>query len=181
VFAVFDLRRDIDVAAQDVRDRVGPVIRQLPDQALDPIVSKFNADHSRRCRLRLAGNLSVRELTEVADKIVRPRIERSAASARSRSSADSSGRSTSGSTPSGSRAYRMPISEVEMRCARRTRTRRRQRHGRRARAGAAHGRPRHRSRGLQRPRHPDRQRRPDPHPRHRPAEDGTKEQRSLAR
>ncbi len=77
VFAVFGLDRDIDVAAQDVRDRIGPVIRQLPDQALDPIVSKFNADSSPAITIALAGNLSVRELTEIADKIVRPRIERS--------------------------------------------------------------------------------------------------------
>jgi HAE1 family hydrophobic/amphiphilic exporter-1 len=78
VFAVFDLNRDIDVAAQDVRDRIGPVLRQLPDQALDPIVSKFNADSSPALSIAVAGNLSVRELTELADKIVRPRIERSA-------------------------------------------------------------------------------------------------------
>jgi len=78
VFAVFGLNRDIDVAAQDVRDRIGPVIRLLPDQALEPFVSKFNADSSPTLSIALAGNLSVRELTEVADKIVKPRIERSA-------------------------------------------------------------------------------------------------------
>src|SRR5688572_1472840 len=77
VFAVFALDRDIDVAAQDVRDRVGPVIRQLPTQALAPIVSKTNSDSSATLTIAVAGNLSVRELTEVADKIVRPRIERS--------------------------------------------------------------------------------------------------------
>jgi HAE1 family hydrophobic/amphiphilic exporter-1 len=78
VFAVFGLNRDIDVAAQDVRDRIGPVIRVLPDQALEPYVSKFNADSSPTMSIALAGNMSVRELTEVADKIVKPRIERSA-------------------------------------------------------------------------------------------------------
>ena len=36
VFAVFDLDRNIDVAAQDVRDRIGPVMRQLPEQTLEP-------------------------------------------------------------------------------------------------------------------------------------------------
>ena len=77
VFAVFGLDRNIDIAAQDVRDRVGPVIRQLPTQALAPIVSKTNSDSSATLTIAVAGNLSVRELTEVADKIVRPRIERS--------------------------------------------------------------------------------------------------------
>jgi HAE1 family hydrophobic/amphiphilic exporter-1 len=77
VFAVFDLDRNIDVAAQDVRDRIGPVARQLPDQALDPFVQKSNADDADAISIAVSGNLSVRELTEVADKIVKPRIERS--------------------------------------------------------------------------------------------------------
>jgi hydrophobic/amphiphilic exporter-1 (mainly G- bacteria), HAE1 family len=77
VFAVFDLDRDIDVAAQDVRDRIGPVMRQLPEDTLDPFVAKSNADSAEALSVAVAGNLSVRELTEVADKIVRPRIERS--------------------------------------------------------------------------------------------------------
>ncbi len=77
VFAVFGLDRDIDIAAQDVRDRIGPVLRQLPDQALDPYVNKSNSDSSPAMSIALAGNLSVRELTELADKIVKPRIERS--------------------------------------------------------------------------------------------------------
>jgi len=77
VFAVFDLNRDIDIAAQDVRDRIGPVRRQLPAQTLEPFVSKSNADSADAISIAVAGNMSVRELTEVADKIVRPRIERS--------------------------------------------------------------------------------------------------------
>ncbi len=77
VFAVFDLDRNIDVAAQDVRDRIGPVMRQLPDQTLEPFVAKSNADDAEALSIAVAGNLSVRELTEIADKIVRPRIERS--------------------------------------------------------------------------------------------------------
>jgi HAE1 family hydrophobic/amphiphilic exporter-1 len=77
VFAVFDLDRDLDVAAQDVRDRIGPVIRQLPEQTLDPFVAKSNADSADALSIAIAGNMSVRELTEIADKIVKPRIERS--------------------------------------------------------------------------------------------------------
>jgi hydrophobic/amphiphilic exporter-1 (mainly G- bacteria), HAE1 family len=77
VFAVFGLDRNIDVAAQDVRDRIGPVVRELPDRALAPFVSKSNADSAEALSIAVSGNLSVRELTEIADKTVRPRIERS--------------------------------------------------------------------------------------------------------
>lgn len=78
VFATFNLERDIDVAAQDVRDRVATVIRNLPEDVLPPVVSKFNSDNSPSLSIALSGNLAIRELTEIADKIVKPRIERSA-------------------------------------------------------------------------------------------------------
>ena len=77
VIATFSLDRDIDVAAQDVRDRVATVLRRLPDDILPPVVSKFNSDNSPSLSIALSGNLSVRELTEIADKVVKPRIERS--------------------------------------------------------------------------------------------------------
>jgi HAE1 family hydrophobic/amphiphilic exporter-1 len=77
VIATFNLHRDIDVAAQDVRDRVATVIRNLPEDILPPVVSKFNSDNSPSISIALSGSRSVRELTEVADKIVKPRIERS--------------------------------------------------------------------------------------------------------
>jgi HAE1 family hydrophobic/amphiphilic exporter-1 len=77
VITVFNLDRDIDVAAQDVRDRVGPVVRNLPQDVLAPVVVKFNADSSPTLSIALSGNLSIRELTELATKTVKPRIERS--------------------------------------------------------------------------------------------------------
>ncbi len=77
VISVFNLDRNIDLAAQDVRDRVGPVVRELPGDSLAPFVVKFNADNSPMMSIAISGNLTIRELTEVADKVVKPRIERS--------------------------------------------------------------------------------------------------------
>jgi len=77
VIATFRLDRDIDVAAQDVRDRVSTVLRHLPDGVEPPTVSKFDNDSSPVMTLALSGNLSVRELTEIADKTIKPQIERS--------------------------------------------------------------------------------------------------------
>src|SRR2546428_8783208 len=42
VIATFNLNRDIDTAAQDVRDRVASVARDLPRDADPPVISKFN-------------------------------------------------------------------------------------------------------------------------------------------
>ena len=77
VFATFNLNRDIDTAAQDVRDRVATVIRDLPRDVDPPIVNKFNNDSSPVMTVALSADRSVRELTELADKLVKPLLERS--------------------------------------------------------------------------------------------------------
>ena len=78
VIATFDLSRDIEAAAQDIRDRVSTVVRRLPEDTLPPTVAKFNNDSSAVLTVALSGNRSVRELTELADKVVKVQLERSA-------------------------------------------------------------------------------------------------------
>ena len=46
VIVTFDLNRDIDVAAQDVRDRVATVVRDLPRDMDPPTISKSDTDQS---------------------------------------------------------------------------------------------------------------------------------------
>ena len=76
VIVTFELDRDIDVAAQDVRDRVAAVVRRLPREVQPPIVSKFDNDQAPVLTLSLSGPRPLRELTELADKIVKVQIER---------------------------------------------------------------------------------------------------------
>src|SRR5215203_3683737 len=78
VIATFALSRDIDTAAQDIRDRVSTVIRRLPDDTLPPVIAKFNNDSAPVMSVTLSGNRSLRELTEYADKVVKVQLERSA-------------------------------------------------------------------------------------------------------
>jgi HAE1 family hydrophobic/amphiphilic exporter-1 len=77
VIVTFNLNRQIDVAAQDVRDKVAIAIRNLPREILPPVVSKFDNDQAPVVTIALSGERSLRELTEIADKIVRPVLERS--------------------------------------------------------------------------------------------------------
>jgi HAE1 family hydrophobic/amphiphilic exporter-1 len=42
IAATFQLSRDVDVAAQDVRDRVSGVLRDLPPEMEPPVVAKFD-------------------------------------------------------------------------------------------------------------------------------------------
>lgn len=77
VMATFNLDRDIETAAQDVRDRVQSVLRQLPPGTDPPIVQKQDSDSQPVMSIALSGDRSIRELTEIADKVVKVNIERS--------------------------------------------------------------------------------------------------------
>ncbi|HJQ23262.1 MAG TPA: efflux RND transporter permease subunit [Blastocatellia bacterium] len=77
IIATFSLSRDIDVAAQDVRDRVATVVRDLPRDVDPPVVGKFNNDSSPVLTVALSADRPLRELTELADKVVKIQLERS--------------------------------------------------------------------------------------------------------
>jgi HAE1 family hydrophobic/amphiphilic exporter-1 len=77
VMATFGLDRDIDDAAQDVRDRVQSVTRIFPPGTDPPIVQKFDNERQGIMTIALSSNRSVRELSELADNIVRKQLERS--------------------------------------------------------------------------------------------------------
>jgi HAE1 family hydrophobic/amphiphilic exporter-1 len=78
ILPTFELDRDIDTAAQDVRDRVSATLDRLPAGVRPPLVSKFDNDSSPILTIAVTGNRTLRELTEIADKTVRRALERSA-------------------------------------------------------------------------------------------------------
>ena len=76
VIATFKLDRNLESAAQDVRDRVNTLGRRLPEDADPPIVQKFDNDSTPVMTIALSADRSLRELTELGDKTVRPQLER---------------------------------------------------------------------------------------------------------
>jgi HAE1 family hydrophobic/amphiphilic exporter-1 len=76
VVATFGLDRDVDSAAQDVRDRVQAVMRNLPPGTEPPIIRKQDNDSTPVLSIALSAERSLRELTEIADKLVRVQLER---------------------------------------------------------------------------------------------------------
>jgi HAE1 family hydrophobic/amphiphilic exporter-1 len=76
VTATFKLDRDLETATQDVRDRVNTVLNRLPDDATPPVISKFDNDSTPILTIAVSGEHSLRELTELADKTVRVQLER---------------------------------------------------------------------------------------------------------
>lgn len=71
----FVLDKDIGEAVEDVRENVAGAQRQLPVNALPPTVRKADPDSDPVVTLALYGDRSVREITEVADKVVRRALE----------------------------------------------------------------------------------------------------------
>jgi len=76
VVVTFKLDRKIDIATQDVRDRVSSVIRDLPTDTLPPVVQKFDNDSAPVITIALSSDRSIRELTELAAKTVKTQLER---------------------------------------------------------------------------------------------------------
>jgi HAE1 family hydrophobic/amphiphilic exporter-1 len=75
VIISFALEKDIDVAAQEVRDHINTALPLLPKGVDQPIVSKVDPDAAPIVLVTLRGPGSVRDLTELADKRARRLIE----------------------------------------------------------------------------------------------------------
>jgi HAE1 family hydrophobic/amphiphilic exporter-1 len=76
VIITFALDRPVDVAAQDVREKVANAVRLLPRDVRPPVIAKVDNDQAPILTLAVSGDRSLRELTEIADKTVKVDLER---------------------------------------------------------------------------------------------------------
>lgn len=72
----FVLERDIDLAIQDVREKVALIRSRLPDDVDEPIIEKVDPDSSPVLNLALYGRQSVRELSTYADEVLKEQIQK---------------------------------------------------------------------------------------------------------
>ena len=75
VFVQFVLEKDVNVAAQEVENRVQTVIPNLPETAKQPTVQKLDTDAAPVLRIVVSAPQPLREVTEVAKNGVKRRIE----------------------------------------------------------------------------------------------------------
>lgn len=75
VIVMFDLDKPVDVAAQEVRDKVNQVMPDLPRGIDQPVITKIDPDASPVLFAALRSKQPIRETTELADKVVRRQIE----------------------------------------------------------------------------------------------------------
>ncbi len=75
VMIKFDMDKDRDVAAQEVRDKVDLVTNDLPDGTDAPVIMKLDADAISVLNVVVSGDRDIIDLTEIAKKKVKENIE----------------------------------------------------------------------------------------------------------
>ncbi|HEY3443940.1 MAG TPA: efflux RND transporter permease subunit [Paludibaculum sp.] len=75
LIVTFTLEKNINEAVDDVREKAAGAVRQMPQNVLPPVVRKADPDSDAVVTMALSGNVSTRELTETADKVVRRGLE----------------------------------------------------------------------------------------------------------
>jgi len=75
VFVQFILEKDVNVAAQEVENRVQQAIPNLPETAEQPTVQKLDSDAAPVLRIVVSAPSSLRDVTEIAKNNVKERIE----------------------------------------------------------------------------------------------------------
>ena len=75
VFATFVLERNVQEAANDVREKVSAVLARFPPGTELPIVEKVDPDSAPVLALVVAGRRAPREITEIAEKKVKRQLE----------------------------------------------------------------------------------------------------------
>src|SRR6476469_6976559 len=72
----FNLDRDIESAAQDVRDKVSRVRGRLPEDVEEPVIAKQEADAFPIMFLALTSKTyDLMELSDIADRTIKPRLQ----------------------------------------------------------------------------------------------------------
>ncbi len=72
----FVLERDIDLAVQDVREKVALIRNKLPVDIEEPRIAKVDPDATAVMWLNLSGQKTVRELSTYVDEVLREKLQR---------------------------------------------------------------------------------------------------------
>jgi HAE1 family hydrophobic/amphiphilic exporter-1 len=75
VIVTFKLEKNVDTAAQEVRDKVSGVISELPQGTDAPVVQKFDPGATPVMSVVVSGRAPLREITEIAKKKIKEPLE----------------------------------------------------------------------------------------------------------
>ncbi|MEW6162240.1 MAG: efflux RND transporter permease subunit [Nitrospirota bacterium] len=72
----FVLERDIDLAVQDVREKISIIRKKLPTDIDEPVIEKVDPDATPVMWLALTGERSSRELSTYADEVLKEQLQK---------------------------------------------------------------------------------------------------------
>lgn len=72
----FVLERDINLAVEDVREKIAAIRSKLPSDIDDPVVEKVDPDAQPVMWMNLSGEKSIRELSTYADEVLKEQLQR---------------------------------------------------------------------------------------------------------
>lgn len=70
----FKMGKDVDIANQEVKDKISEIINNLPNDAKQPIIQKVDLAQYPVVDVVLSGNMEARQLYELADKTLKDRF-----------------------------------------------------------------------------------------------------------
>lgn len=76
VIIEFELEKNVDIAFQEVQAKLGGVRSALPEDLEDPTIWKMDIDAAPIMAVLVSGDLPIRELTHLADKTIKERLQR---------------------------------------------------------------------------------------------------------
>ncbi|HBK91318.1 MAG TPA: AcrB/AcrD/AcrF family protein, partial [Parvularcula sp.] len=76
VFVEFELEENVDVKAQDVRDKVNIALRDLPTEIDPPVIEKVDPDAAPIMSVMIASNDAIGDLSTYADEVVKEALQR---------------------------------------------------------------------------------------------------------
>ncbi|MCX7634351.1 MAG: efflux RND transporter permease subunit, partial [Syntrophales bacterium] len=72
----FVLERNIDLAVQDVREKISTIRAKLPTDIIEPVIQKVDPDANPVLWLTLSGEKSVRDLSTYVDEVLKDQLQR---------------------------------------------------------------------------------------------------------
>ncbi len=77
VFVQFVLEKDVDIAAQDIRDKINGILPELPEDIEQPVVTKLDPDAVPMLTIAVWASppTTLRDITEYCDKVLRRQLE----------------------------------------------------------------------------------------------------------
>lgn len=75
VWAEFTLETKAQDAAQDVRDKLGSIRGELPEDIEEPVISRFDPSSAPIVSLAVTGDASLQEISRLVDRVATPKLE----------------------------------------------------------------------------------------------------------